>query len=261
MSAALVISIIVLIIVLSMIVVFIAQAREKARIEAARKSNALFDRYRRLKRIVHDVPPQYLAKEIKLLLLERAIDTMEELKELKGDEFRYQAQLDEDQELLSNCKKLQKEPPAVQITDEEKLNEIRKLLQILMKFIENQARKRNISVPSAKKHIQNTKFYIYRSKADLYENRANAAIKKEKLRIAIHNLHSAVSELEKIAEIPEAQNAIKATRVKIKELETIADEQNKAKAQSATKTSAASKEWDEFLDDDDDWKKKNAYDD
>lgn len=111
MSSALILSIIVLIIVLSMIVVFVAQAREKAKLEAARKANALLDRYRRLKRIINEVPPQYLANEIRLLLLDRSIETLEELRELKGNDFRYQAQVDEDQELLSNFKKLQKESP------------------------------------------------------------------------------------------------------------------------------------------------------
>ena len=48
MSSALILSIIVLIIVLSMIVVFVT-GEGKAKLEAARKANALLDRYRRLK--------------------------------------------------------------------------------------------------------------------------------------------------------------------------------------------------------------------
>lgn len=97
--------------------------------------------------------------------------------------------------------------------------------------------------------------------ADLYENRAHVALKGGKIRIAIHNMHSAVSELEKIVSIPEAAEVVKAYKIKIKEWEHIAEEQNKAKVNAPTSASGSNKEWDTFLEEDDDWKKKNAYDD
>ena len=66
--------------------------------------------------------------------------------------------------------------------------------------------------------------------ADLYENRAHVAL-KGKIRIAIHNMHSAVSELEKIVSIPEAAEVVKAYKIKIKVGTHRRKEQNKGQSE------------------------------
>ncbi|PIE43742.1 MAG: hypothetical protein CSA50_03835 [Gammaproteobacteria bacterium] len=262
MSNSIAISIIVFIIFGSIVIIFVAQAREKAQLAAARRANVLADRYRRLQRILDDIPNQYLAKEIRLLLLERSVETLEQIKKLKGDAFRFQRQLDADQQSIENLKNGDVKETAEPIADEEKVNEVRTLLQTVISFLESQRQKGNISSQLASAQSDKLRYYIVKSKADLYENRANAAIKLGRLRVAIHNFQSAITELEAIASIATAQDAIAAFRIKINEIEKrIAEEEDTAKVKSETEKRAADKEWDNYIGGEEEWKKKNTYDD
>lgn len=259
MSTPIIISIIILIILVSIVLVFIGQAREKAKIEKIRKVNSLQDRYRRLKRLAEELPAQYLAKEIKILVLERSIDSLRELSALQGDSFKYEESLQADLELLNTLKEAEYKPKSAPITDEAQAKEVQSLLEILQKFIEAQKKKGFIEASSAKKHIQLIAYYTAKSKADFYANKAKANISKDKLRLAIHNYHNAITELEAVKTLTVAQKTIKAYRIKIKELDKLADDK---KAVKEDKPESIDDEWKSFVGDDEDpWKKKNAYDD
>ncbi|PID43478.1 MAG: hypothetical protein CSB48_05280 [Proteobacteria bacterium] len=250
------ITLIVLLIAGSIVVVTISQAREQAQLKAVRDARTLANRYRRLKRILNEVPDQYLAKEIRLLLLERSIDTLNEIKQIKGKEFQLQSQLDEDKQLVRQLKGTTKSEKAVPVVDEKKAEEIRKLLRVVINFIINQQKKGIITARSANLHINSSKYYIVKLKADLHENRANAAMKIGKLRTAIHHYNSAISALEVMKNVPAAQDAILALRKKINKIKKVV---NKTSTTTASKT-AKDKEWDNYMEDDG-WKKKNTYDD
>ncbi|ARU57297.1 MAG: hypothetical protein MI864_16545 [Pseudomonadales bacterium] len=258
MSAPVVISIIVLIIFVSITILFIGQAREKAKIEKIRKANTLQDRYRRLKRISLDLPPQYLPRELKILLLERCIDTLNELKVIQNEKFKYASSLVEDTALLEQIKASKEKPKPQQITNEAQAKEVRTLLEALIKFIQNQSKKGFLEKSLAKKHTSFITYMASRSKADYYAAKAKEAISQNKLRIAIHNFHNAIGELEPTKSMTASQKAIQAYKIKIKELEKLADKVSK---EGSEKKESMDKEWSEFMQDDDDWKKKNAYDD
>ncbi|MCP5206680.1 MAG: hypothetical protein H7A01_05720 [Hahellaceae bacterium] len=258
MSAPVIITIIVVIIAVSIALIFIGQARERAKIERIRRANTLQDRCRRLKRLTTDLPPQYLAKELKILIIERSIDTLNELKQLQKADFKHGATLQDEESSLELLKQSTEKPQAVPIVDEVQAKEVQGLLEALQKFVEAQRKKGNIDNASAKKHIQHITYYAAKSKADYYANKAKANIQLKKWRLAIHQYHSAIAELEPLKALTVAQKAIQAYKVRIKELDNLAEEEKKV---AAAKPEEKPDEWKSFIGDDDQWKKKNAYDD
>lgn len=260
MGAPVIITIIVIIIAISIALIFVGQARERAKIEKIRKVNSLQDLCRRLKRLTDELPPQYLAKELKLLIIERSIETLNELKDIQKSDFRHEATLQNEMGLLEQSKQSTEKPEPVPIVNEVQAKEVQALLEILQKFVDAQRKKGNIDGASAKKHIQHITYFAAKSKADYYSNKAKANIKSKKWRLAIHLYHNAITELEPVKALTIAQKAILSYKLKIKELDKMAEDEKKI---AATVKPATDKDdaWKEFGGDDDPWKKKNAYDD
>ncbi|MFD2228616.1 hypothetical protein [Alkalimarinus sediminis] len=261
MSATAITIIIILIIVGSIAVLFISQAREKARIEKVRKTNALQDRYRRVQRLINEIPPQYLNNELRVMILERSIETLHELATLKSD-TSIQTNIQNDKQALNAIKESKEAPKPVAIKDEAASKEISKLLELLYRFIERQKAMKKLDKETSKKYLIYINYLISKVKADLAVSKAKDAQKNGKLRVAIHNYHNAVSEMMRIKENPLAVKAINSYKTKIKQLEELADKEGKNDTSNPeAENEARSKEWDNYLDKDDDWQKKNAYDD
>lgn len=261
MSATAITIIIILIILGSITVLFISQAREKARIEKVRKANSLQDRYRRVQRLINEIPPQYLNNELRIMILERSIETLTELATLKSDPS-IQSNIQNDKQALNTIKEAKEAPKPVPIKDEASAKEISKLLELLYRFIERQRAMKKLDQTTSKKYLVYISYLISKVKADLAVSKAKEAQKNGKLRVAIHNFHNAVSEMMRIKENPMAVKAINSYKVKIKQLEEIADKEGKDETLDAeAEKEVKNKEWDDFLDKDDDWQKKNAYDD
>lgn len=268
MSASIITIIIVLIIIGSVAVLFISQAREKARTEKIRRINALHERYRRLQRFLSEIPPQYLNKDLRTIILQRSISTLNDLMKYKSDDST-QTKLKQDQESLKQTQESTEPPTPVPIKDEANSKEIIKLLKLLYRFIERMKATKKIDQAAGKKYLLYTSYLISKTKADLEIAHATKAFKNNKPRVAIHNYHNAIAEMMRIKTNPLAIKAINSYKVKIKELEDAANEQAESTAsQSAApvteggqESEALNKEWDSFLDDDDGWQKKNQYDD
>lgn len=249
------------VIFISIIAVYFVQAREKARIEIIRKLNVLRERHRHLQQLLHELPPQYLTNELRTMILERSIETVGELVKIKND-ARSQAALKQDQEQLKTLAEKNPTFKPVPVRDENMAKEVRKLLEILLRFIQTQHKRKIIDAASAKKYQEQIIFLAAQSKADLFNARANAANKAGKPRVAIHNYHNAIESFKDMAKHPQAATLIKEYRSKIKALEEVADEHNRKVKEEAQKKMDSNDEWNSFLGDDkNDWKKKNAYDD
>jgi hypothetical protein len=261
MSATAITIVIILIILGSIAVLFISQAREKARIEKVRKTNAFQDRYRRLQRLINEIPPQYLNNELRVMILERSIETLTELSRLKSDPS-IASNIEKDQQALTAVKESKEAPKPVPIKDEASSKEISKLLELLYRFIERQRAMKKLDQATSKKYLVYISYLISKAKADLAVVKAKEAEKSGKPRVAIHNFHNAVSEMMRIKENPLAIKAINGYKAKIKHLEEIADNEGKdEQLDPEADTESRNKEWDDYLDKGDDWQKKNAYDD
>ncbi|UZE97926.1 hypothetical protein [Alkalimarinus alittae] len=260
MSATTITIIIVLIIIGSVAVLVISQAKEKARIEKVRKINSMQDRYRRLQRFLSEIPPQYLNKELRTMIIQRGIETLNELSKFKSDPA-LKTKLQQDQEALKVVQASNEPPQPVQIKDEATAKEISKLLELLYRFIERQRAMKKIDQASGKKYLVYISYLISKSKADLVVTKAEAELKNGKPRIAINNYHNAISVMMRIKDNPLAVKAINGYKAKIKELDELASKQAAKPLEGQATEDTANKEWDSFLDEDDTWQKKNTYDD
>jgi len=248
------------VICISIVVIYIGQARERARIEKVRKISALSERHRRMQCLLHDLPPQYLTNELRGMIADRSIETLNELAALKNDQ-RIKDHLEQDREFLKNLRESKLSFKPVKIRDENAAKEVRKLLQVLYKFVQSQNKRKLLDSASTKKYLDQIVFAASQSKADMFAVRAEQGLKAGKPRVAIHNYHNAIAAFKELAQHPQAAQAINQYRQRIKELEQTADQRNQAVKEKSQQKLEGSSEWDNFLKDDDQWKKKNTYDD
>ena len=251
---------IVVVICVCVVAIYFVQAREKARLQRIQKINTFNDRYTKLQRLLHELPPQYISNDLRLLIVQKSIETLNRLLELKPSK-RYSADLQADEEYMTQLQsnKLQLKP--MKVANAEQAQEVRALLEVLYKFVQTQAKMKQIDPGRAKKYLQSITFGAAKSKADILNSKAAHAIKSGKPRVAIHAYHTAIEAFKNVKDDPKAAELIAAYRAEIKKLEQDADKHNqevKAKAQAKGETGD---EWNEFLGDDNEWKKKNAYDD
>ncbi len=240
--------------------VYLGQARERARIEKIRKTNTLNERHNRMQLLLHELPPQYLNNELRMMVTERSIETIKELSSLKNDE-RLKQQMTQEQDFLKQLREKAPKFKPVIVQNETKAKDVRVLLESLSRFIQNQNKRKRLDANSTKKYLDHINFSICQSKADLFTARAEAANKAGKPRVAIHNYHNAIEAFKTLNKSPQAIKATTLFRAKIKTLEQTADQQNKKTQDKQQGKSGEGQEWDNFLKDDDDWQKKNTYDD
>jgi hypothetical protein len=260
MSATTITAVIVMIICVSVGLIYLAQARERARVERIRKINLFSDRYRKMQQLLHELPPQYLNNELRLLVVERSIETLNELLSLKPDS-NFQQALEQDTDYARQLRENNPKFQPVAVRDEATAKNVRLLLDILFRFVENLGRRKLLPGTSANKYLEQIRFAACQSRADMFLARAEQAKKNGKLRVAIHNFHNAVDAYKEVASHPQASEAIKQFRHSIRTLEAEADHQ-KQQQQSQTQTRLeTSSEWDSFLKEDDSWKKKKGFED
>jgi len=238
-------------------VVWLGQMRERARIEKIRKTNALTERHNRMQRLLHELPPQYLNNELRIMITERSIETINELSSLKNDD-QLKQQMTQEQEFLKNLRENSPKFKAVIVKNEAKAKDVRVLLESLSRFIQNLNKRKRLDGSSTKKYLSHIDFSICQSKADLFTARAEAASKAEKPRVAIHNYHNAIEAFKNLTNNPQATKTVAQFKAKIKSLEQSA-EQQKGTQGNALESAGENKEWDKFLKDDDDWQRKNDY--
>ncbi len=245
------------IVIVSIGIIVLSQAREKARIERARRVTALEDAYNRAHRLLNEIPGQYLTRELKLLLINRIEEVCRELEGLKSDlpvkQWRSEAQALKQQVIDGTD-----ERAPTKIDSPEKSAYVKELLQSLFKMIETLHKNGRIDNATAKKNLKHVLFLVHKTHADMHVFQARDYIKQNEIRKAIHAYHLASTEMGKSRDHPLAVKAVKSFRTRIKELEESLAAGGTTSPQE--KQHRLDKEWDNFLHEDE-WKKKADYDD
>ncbi len=251
---------IIIVICLCVGLIYMAQSRERARLERIRQITLFSDRYRKMQQLLHELPPQYLNNELRILVTERSIETLNDLIALKTDNS-YQEALERDTAYLKQLRETNPRFAPVPVRDENAAKNVRVLLEILCRFIENLGRRNIIPAGTVSKYLNQIRFASAQSRADLFVARAEANKRNGKLRVAIHNLHNAIDAYKEVATQPQAAEAIAQYRLSIKALEGEADQQKEQVLQDSQAKLDSSSEWDNFLKDDESWKKKKDFED
>ena len=244
-------------IILSITAIYISQAKERSRAEKIRRTNICNGRYQRMQQLLHELPPQYLNNELRIMIAQRSVETLNELLKISSSP-RHAEYLNSDLDYLKQLKENSPKFPAVKITTEAKAKEVRDNLEMLQRFIESQLKNKQLPAANAKIYHDHITLSICQSKADLFNARAQAA--KSKPRVAIHNYHCAIDAFESLIKNPQAAKIIQEYKIKIKQLEAEADQNIPKAPENTENTESENTEWDSFLEDKDTWQKKNNYD-
>lgn len=245
------------IVLLSIVAIVITQAREKAKIERARRAKALEDNFRGSQRLLEELPPQYLTRDLKSILLMRSEEICREAEPVKGtlplEKWRSEIQTRRQQ-----MEDGSDERSPQRIETPERAAEVKRQLQILFKVIESMQKRNRLDAQLARKNLKLVLFLVHKTQADLYVAQAREQTRQKQYRKAIHAYHLASTELGKVKDNPMALKAVKSFRTRIKELEGLLAGDN-PQTQDEEKH-RLDKEWGSFMHDEE-WKKKADYDD
>lgn len=245
------------IVVLSIVAIVVSQAREKAKIERARRAKALEDSYRISRRLLEELPPQYLTKDLKAILLMRGEEVCRNAEALKTDlpVAQWRSELQNRRQQMDDGAD---ERSPQRIETPARAAEVKGHLQTLFKIIEGMQKRSRLDTHLARQNLKLVLFLIHKTQADLHVAQAREQIRQNQFRKAIHAYHMASTELGKAKDNPMAVKAIKSFRTRIKELESmLAGDSPKTQDEEKHRLD---KEWDSFFHEEE-WKKKADYDD
>jgi len=266
MSATAVIVILFVLALLGIGALVVSQAREKARIEFMRRVKALEDHHSLMHRFLTELPPGYLEAGLKHVILEQALEIANELVSM-GAPGNPTARVQQDEATLTalNTGGDTSQGSGTRITDPAIAKEVHHLLQLLFRFVERQQKTGKLATGKARAYLKDIRFLACRAQSDLLVSRANEQARNGHYRRAIHGYHLALSELEKTKDHADAISAIKTYRERIKvltrEAESIEHPERAAKkAATDEMPDDVSKKWDDFVQEEESWKKKADYD-
>lgn len=238
---------------LSVLAIYIVQRREKAKLERLHKIASLTKFHDKLQSLLHELPGQFVHLELRKLIATKSFTAIKQLHELKASKS-IQGKLEADEAYLKQVQSSEFQAPQGKLENENALNA---QLSVLSKFVQSQARAKKIAPQQAQEYLQNIDLQIAQARAKAFANKAAQALEQDKARVAIHAYHNAIEAFDKVAEHPDAAVQLQHYREEIKRIESEAGQADQAIKEKAA---ASNNQWDDYLDEGDDWKKKNDYD-
>lgn len=266
MSTLMVGGILLLLCVIAPIALHLYKRYQDAQIEKMRRVAQLTHAYRLTQRFLHQIPNQYLTRESKLLLLERAICFLDKLKkEIPGSQL-VSAKMLRNQTMLEELKKNFIKPAATLINTAVDARNAQIHLSEFSRFVEIQARVNAIGQDVANNVINQVNWFAVQCLTDFYREQGENASKAGEYRLAIHHFNNEINELNKHLEFEKAEIGVKECLELIEKNEQLLNDQetdNKtADPQQAVEVSDENvllmKDWDRLNNDEVD-KKKQLY--
>jgi type II secretory pathway pseudopilin PulG len=256
MSTATIIIILFIITLAAIGLIFYIQARERARIERARRLAAAEDAFQHSYRLLDELPPEYLNQELRQIILNRLEDLAVPLKTLNS-RMEVDGKIAEARSRLIQSNQ---EPTApVRIDTPDTSRYIRTLLESLFRLVESQHKARKLETGQARRLLKQILFLGFRTQADLHINIGREEAGRGNLRKAIHHYHLAATELGKSKDHPLAQKVIKACRTRIQELENEANGGDRKGEPKTPDKSRLDEQIDEFIQEEEAWKKRADF--
>jgi hypothetical protein len=249
-------------IIAGLLLIYLYQWRQRTNDERRRQVSNLANRVKRLDTLARSIPAQYIDKKIHLLLVQSGTDAIKKLNELEPRK-KHGTSPEAFALLADSIKSGQFIAPAIDPSNEKSGKELRQNLQTLFKFIEKLAKSGRIDKKFANQQLIKTQYFLAKSLADAHVKRADLAEKEQKLRIAIHHLHDAITAYSKAAKNPLAQQSITKYRQRIAQLEVAANKLSQAKTAGSAKSNAnsLSDQLEELEGKEAEWKRKQDYED
>ena len=240
----------------------ISQSADQKRKQKQRLVAALKTRARNFKHMLSGFPPDFLTKELVVLVHKCLIDVYEQLSKLEPETGTHLKAL---QLYTSQMQEVQNKPKSSRpktLQNPQQVKEVRRYLQELNKFIAQLEARRGVSREQGELYRRQIKQLVLQISVDAYTVNAKQAQQGGKTRLAIHYYSLAYKLLARENGDGTYQQQLTKLGALIKELEAKAAEeepQTAATEEQLAEQKAVSAAWDNFGEDES-WKKKKIYD-
>ncbi len=270
MSSIYIITIIIGLLICLVCYIFVSQTIEKKQKQKQRLLTALKARSRTFKYILNGFPPDFLPKQLSLLVHRSLIDVCEQLSKMEPEDSIHIEELQHFSQQMDALQRKESSTKRVQLKNAQQVQEVRRYLQELNKFIYILQRRGTITGAQVQGYSALIKQLVLQISVDNYLLSGSQAKQAGKTRLAVHYYGLAKKLL-----VREGGN--KAFQQQIIQLDAILEEQEallaetdpqaaaaaaKAKPQEPSSTpvdNEAASEWEEF-DKEEHWQKKKIYD-
>jgi hypothetical protein len=249
-------AVILLLCLIAPVALHLYQRHQNARLAQMRRAAQLTHAYRLTQRFLHRIPPQYLTRECRLLLLDRSIAFLVKLKKethenqlISSKMFRNQAVLDE---LNTNFVS----PPPVTLKTALEAREAQGNLTDLSRFIEIQARSAAIPRSIADDVIPQVNWLAVKCITDFNRDQGNLASVKKDYRLAVYHYTNAINEFNKHLEFETAEQGLQECQKNVDKNRQLLEQQESGVLDQEEESSLLMQEWDALNEEGEDLKKQ-----
>lgn len=263
MSSAYIIGIIVALLIALSCYAFISQSIDKKRKQKQRLLGALKTRSRNFKFMLNGFPPDFLTRDLQILVNRCLVDVTEQLARLEPGNKSYVEELQLFSSQLEEIKRKPQSDKRKQLDNPQQVKEVKRYLQELNKFIAQMVSRGNINKAQSASYEKQIKNLVLQMTVDAYLMNAKQSQQSDKKRLAVHYYTLALKLLTKenakgtyLKQITQLKQVIAKLEAQLAEEEP----EYKESEHSAASKDAAAEEWEKIDQDDDSWKKKRVYD-
>jgi hypothetical protein len=234
--------------------VYVAHNAEKKRRVRALLTANLTERIQQIQQLIDAVPPNYLRRDTRLLLLEECKRRTAKLLEIANNQSKAKQLSDQIDQTITQTQADQSQPPPPQLRTSQEAEQLRNLLMAVTKTLESLVQQQSITSAVATQHINQIQNLFVEANIGLDINTARAAQAASKNKLAIHHYQKALTELTRRNQNNQFAERIAEIRNQIEALQEQTGITNTAQDQDGT--DELSKGVENLIEDDTSWKKK-----
>ena len=242
---------------LSLSGIYVKHGLQQIRLNRAVKIAEFRERVRRFENILNYFPPQYLSKELKLIIVDEILLSLAAIMTLTSNKTDLADQKAKAQLRKEEIKLGEEEEEPRPLTTIDEANDIRRLTADLHRHISSMYRQRKMDKKTAKKHLTHLKILMTQTVVDINIYKANEAQDYKKFRLAVQYYRRAIEELKKAPQntfIKKQEDALEGAIRRMHFLEAEALKQSPSN--SSPPDSTLSQGMNDLVDEDENWKKK-----
>lgn len=176
---------------------YVSHTIEKQKARRALMIANLSEKAHKLQRLIELVPPAYLPKDLKLVMLQEIKKRYDKLVSLAPNHDKFKRNLDGITTQINDAQVSTEQPPAPQFKTPQEANEIKSSLQALSKAVEAFVKTGVMEAKDGQRHLQNIQRNFIEANVNYLISQGDAARRDNKAKLAIHNYQKALAELSK----------------------------------------------------------------
>lgn len=204
--------------------------------------------------LVDKLPAGFISHELLERVANSQLDAWEQLAQLDSS---YRNELDIARQQLSNIQNNPQPQRPLRFDSRDEMQQLQEMLKMLSLYIERQLQQNLVDRETAQGYQQQLQQLQLQMQIDGLQAAARKASQDGKLKLAIHYLSTAIEQCKKPQARSQFESQIQQMQLQISELQSgLADNASL----TATGDEDTTDDWNNLVEDDESWKKKNIYD-